>query len=86
MTPGGIPARAHSSAMIIVAPGSRSDGFTTKVLPIVSEDRVRPTGHCGQSRRPQDYPERQPRRATAHMAGKLKGVIAAVTPSGRRRE
>ena len=34
MTPGGIPALSHSSAMIIVAPGSRSDGFTTRVLPV----------------------------------------------------
>jgi hypothetical protein len=32
-TPGGIPARSHSSAMIMVAPGSRSEGFTTSVLP-----------------------------------------------------
>ena len=34
MTPGGMPARSHSSAMIIVAPGSRSEGLTTRVLPV----------------------------------------------------
>lgn len=34
ITPGGIPARSHSSAMIIVAPGSRSEGLTTRVLPV----------------------------------------------------
>jgi len=34
ITPGGIPARSHSSAMIMVAPGSRSEGLTTRVLPV----------------------------------------------------
>ena len=34
MTPGGKPARSHSSAMIIVAPGSRSEGFMIRVFPV----------------------------------------------------
>lgn len=34
MTPGGMPALAHSSAMIMVAPGSLSDGLTTRVFPV----------------------------------------------------
>lgn len=34
ITPGGIPARSHSSAMIMVAPGSLSEGLTISVLPV----------------------------------------------------
>lgn len=33
ITPGGIPALSHSSAMIMVAPGSLSEGFTIRVFP-----------------------------------------------------
>lgn len=33
-TPLGTPARSQSSAMIPAAPGSRSDGFITSVLPV----------------------------------------------------
>lgn len=32
--PGGIPARWQSSAMIMAAPGSRSDGLRTRVFPV----------------------------------------------------
>jgi hypothetical protein len=34
ITPGGMPARSHSSAMIMVAPGSLSEGLTMRVLPV----------------------------------------------------
>jgi hypothetical protein len=36
-TPGGKPARSHNSAMIIVAPGSRSEGLMMSVLPAAME-------------------------------------------------
>jgi hypothetical protein len=39
-TPGGMPAFSHSSAMIMVAPGSRSDGLTMRVFPDVSLDQL----------------------------------------------
>lgn len=35
-TPGGKPARSQSSAMIIAAPGSRSEGLTRRVLPVAN--------------------------------------------------
>lgn len=35
MTPSGNPASLASSARIIAAPGSRSDGLSTRVLPVM---------------------------------------------------
>ena len=62
-TPAGKPASWNSSKTSIEAEGSRSDGFSTKVLP-----QAMATGyiHIGT------------------MAGKLKGVMPATTPSGWR--
>ena len=62
-TPAGKPASWNSSQTSIEAEGSRSDGFSTKVLP-----QAMATGyiHIGT------------------MAGKLKGVMPATTPSGWR--
>ena len=60
-----LPARSQSSAMIMVAPGSRSEGLTINVLPVTVANAA-------------DH--------RTIMAGKLNGVIAAVTPSGNRRE
>lgn len=85
-TPGGIPALAQSSAMIMVAPGSRSEGLTMSVLP-VHQYLVR----CSQSARAFSliYVPVTVAKAADHntiMAGKLNGVMAAVTPKGRRRE
>mmetsp|Transcript_18877 Transcript_18877/g.47033 ORF Transcript_18877/g.47033 Transcript_18877/m.47033 type:complete len:229 (-) Transcript_18877:85-771(-) len=62
-TPGGSPASSASCASIIAAPGSRSDGLSTMVLPAVTA-----TGNIHRG----------------IMAGKLKGQMPAVTPSGWR--
>lgn len=67
--------------MIIVAPGSLSDGFTISVFPtgqLSLQERV--DGECA--------PVTVAKAADHNtiIAGKLNGVIAAVTPKGNRRE
>ena len=62
-TPSGRPASFASLASIIGGPGSISEGFITKVLPLVTA-----TGNIQRG----------------IMAGKLKGVMPAHTPSGWR--
>mmetsp|Transcript_41008 Transcript_41008/g.128583 ORF Transcript_41008/g.128583 Transcript_41008/m.128583 type:complete len:264 (+) Transcript_41008:658-1449(+) len=62
-TPSGRPASLASSESSMAAPGSRSDGFITTVLPVAAA-----TGKI----------------QSGIMAGKLKGQMPAVTPSGCR--
>ena len=59
-TPGGRPASSASCAMNSALLGSRSEGFSTKVLP-----QATAIGHIH----------------SGTMAGKLNGVMPAVTPS-----
>ena len=86
-TPGGMPAFWHSSAMIMVAPGSRSDGLTIKVLPALISYRAVPYRPDRCRGRP-DLPVTVASAAlqSTIIAGKLNGVMAAVTPRGSRRE
>lgn len=78
--------------MIMVAPGSRSEGLTTSVFPDISYNHEL----CGYL--PVTVASAADQRTIliisliivlverAYMAGKLKGVIAAQTPRGSRRE
>ena len=88
-TPGGIPALSQSSAMIIVAPGSLSDGLTTKVLPDCqtrSSGKVKdlPVTVANAADHKTILTYQHPLSSTkmTYMAGKLNGVIAAQTPRG----
>jgi hypothetical protein len=79
--------------MIMVAPGSRSDGLTTSVFPDCQLDSwslsfcspVTVARAADQSTILDYQIERSAVRGT-YIAGKLKGVIAAQTPRGNRRE
>lgn len=65
ITPGGRPALSHSSAMIMVAPGSLSEGFTIRVFPgmFVSfcncQSSCQPTSDGSKCCRPEDYHGRE---------------------------
>lgn len=78
-TPFGRPARSHSSAMIAEAPGSRSLGFRIKVLPVAIAIGIVQSGIIAGLGR---HPMRLAPMKAWNGAHKLKGQIAAPTPSG----
>jgi hypothetical protein len=93
-TPFGRPAWTASSAMIMDAPGSRSEGLTMRVLPVAMACKTfsKAANFCHWAHHG-NGPKRDHSLTTRKLSrgrgeehtGKLKGQMAAPTPSGARR-